>query len=1095
MHTLTLRFTVRDDNSYALDLASPDVGEAYGEFVPPFNAATARAVTHALEPGFDVARADDAIRDALTSMGVLCDNRLRRLRETVGGQLVGALIASDEIARAFDVALGIAEAQRKPLPIELHFGVGADALAALPWELIHYRRRFLVRDGTIALSRYPEGAIPPTEALGELPLRVLLMLPQPIGERVINPLEKRRALLHGLRRLDEQGAVVVDLLQPPTFETLVEAVTNGAYHVLHFDGHGVFAVRCACGALNAPGREVCGKCEEPLASQAPAGFLQLEDEYGRAMPVEAERLAAALRNTTVRLAVLSACQSAQVAEGDVWSGATPILVRAGVPLAVGMQVSVLVKAATAFARQFYLDLAAGRPVIEAVADGRKALLIEDVAQSWFVPALYGRPRGDTRLFDPGAAGAVDPELRAQMQGLRAELDRLEGEIGAIGVATRPEEIARLRAVREWVRETRAKLARRTPGGYAHVVSPLYGVLSNPYFVGRGAEICTVAESLAQKQHTVVWGTGGIGKTALVVEVAHRQGWRFPGGVLWLDCKGAPPLDSLLNRMGAFCGHPEVERMEPDERRVAVRAALAGLDHCLLVWDNAEDVLGRREVREFLHRLPSRCKALLTTRDDPEVLGWRTVELGGLASEAMTELFFLIAVDAGVKVGGAEDWAAIPQVIDFLEGHPLALTLVVPLAKKRGLRRVWAELQEQPLRGVEAALNASFERLNKTQQTLFTRLSVFTVAFTAEAAHALLPDEGEVDDALDGLVQRALLRFDGTHYDFHALVRQYAYRKLQTTNGQWPTVHRAAAKYLSARLKSVGGTPEEALEMVDQWKQAQEWETFVREASGLVGSLDRLGYWHEIEARLMQAREVTRTRLGDKQLEAQVLLDCGRMAYVQANMPTALESYRQALELFRAVGDRLGEANTLKAIGDVQQFRKEIDAALESYRQALELFRAVGARLGEANTLQAIGDVQQFRDERDAALESYRQALELFRAVGDRLGEANTLKAIGNLHLDQGNGEQGLEMLDQAFNLYQLVGDRVGQANIYWGLGLRLVNNGALQEAEPLLTQAVDLARQFAPDHPVTEHWTAVLTEVRAQLARAEGSEAAQPTGE
>ncbi|HEY67900.1 MAG TPA: CHAT domain-containing protein, partial [Thermoflexia bacterium] len=901
MHTLTLCFTVRDDNSYGLGVASPDVGEACGEFVPPFDAATTRAITRALEPGFDPAQADDATRDALTTVGVLHANRLRHLHETVGRQLAKALTVSDQVARAFDVALSLAEAQRKPLPVELHFGAGADALAALPWELLHYRGRFLVRDGSIALSRYPEGAFPPAEALGELPLRVLLVSPQPIGERVINPLEERRALLHGLRRLDEQGAVVVDLLQPPTFKTLVEAVTNGAYHVLHFNGHGVFAVRCACGTLNAPGREMCGQCGVSLAGQPPAGFLQLEDEYGRAMPVEAERLAAALRNTTVRLAVLSACQSAQVAEGDVWSGAAPTLVRAGVPLAVGMQVSVLVKAAITFARQFYLDLAAGRPIIEAVADARKALLTEDVAQSWFVPALYGRPRGDTRLFDPGAAGAVDPELRAQMQSLRAELDRLEGEVGAIGVATRPAEIARLRAVREQVRETRATLARRTPGGYAHVVSPLYGVPSNPYFVGRGAEICTVAESLAQKQHTVIWGTGGIGKTALAIEVAHRQGWRFPGGVLWLDCKGGPPFDSLLNRMGAFCGHPEVEMMAPNERRVAVRAALARLDECLLVWDNVEDVLGGSEVREFLHNLPPSCKALLTTRDDPEVLGWRTVELGGLTSEAMTELFFRIAADAGVKVGGAEDWAAIPRVVDFLEGHPLALTLVVPLAKKRGLRRVWAELQKQPLRGVEAALDVSFERLNGIQQALFTRLSVFTIPFAAEAAHALLPDGEEVDDALDVLVQRALLRFDGVHYDFHALVRQYAYNRLQTTDDQWPIVHHTAAEYLQAKLKSAGGTPDEALEMVDQWRQAREWETFAREASGLVGSLDRLGYWPEIEARLVQACEVTRTHVGDKQLEAQVLLDSGRMAYMQAKMAAALESYRQALELFRAVG--------------------------------------------------------------------------------------------------------------------------------------------------------------------------------------------------
>ena len=165
-------------------------------------------------------------------------------------------------------------------------------------------------------------------------------------------------------------------MPPPPFEPLVEAVTTGAYHVLHFSGHGVCAVRCACGTLNAPGREMCGQCGESLAGQSPAGFLQLEDEYGRAMPIEAERLAAALRNTTARLAVLSACQSAQVAEGDAWRGAAPILVRAGVPLGVWMQVSVLVKAATAIARPFYLYLPAGRPSMHAGSDGPHPLLVD-----------------------------------------------------------------------------------------------------------------------------------------------------------------------------------------------------------------------------------------------------------------------------------------------------------------------------------------------------------------------------------------------------------------------------------------------------------------------------------------------------------------------------------------------------------------------------------------------------------------------------------------------------------------------------------------------------------------------------------------------
>ena len=168
-------------------------------------------------------------------------------------------------------------------------------------------------------------------------------------------------------------------------------------------------------------------------------------------------------------------------------------------------------------------------------------------------------------------------------------------------------------------------------------------------------------------------------------------------------------------------------------------------------------------------------------------------------------------------------------------------------------------------------------------------------------------------------------------------------------------------------------------------------------------------------------------------------------------------------------------------GQWYRWRYEMRSALASYAQALDLFRAVGSRLGEANTRKAIGDVQQFKKENDAALASYAQALDLFRAVGDRLGEANTRKAIGDLLLAQGDSEKALQTLDQALNLYRLVGDRVGQANIYWGLGMHLAESGRLQEAEPLLGQAVDLAQQFAPAHPLTLQWEQTLAQMRARL--------------
>jgi tetratricopeptide (TPR) repeat protein len=458
-------------------------------------------------------------------------------------------------------------------------------LPPIHWELLYHKGRFLVADTSIALSRYPAGTIPLTPALAELPLRVLLVLSEPVDASPIFPEEARRELVHGLRTLDEAGAVIVDRLRPPTFDTLVEALRNGAYHMLIFYGHGAYG----------------------LSDGVPGGHLLFEDEFGGGELIQASQLGAVLRNTDVRLVLLGACQSAQVGphpfspspilgEGpgvraDVWSGTAPALLRGGVPLAIGMQVSMRVDAAQAFIRHFALSLAAGKTVVEAVGDARLPLIRDAYGKTWFIPALYGRPSDEYRLFDPGSPlpdGTL--ELRAEMKARRVEIARLEEAAGGLGMLSQPGEIAGLRAARAGFARARAELARRTPAGYAAVVSPLYGVPSNPVFVGRAAEIREVSRELRGEQPVVIWGAGGIGKTALAIEVAHRQGWRFPGGVLWLDCRGGPAFDTLLDRLGAFCGMEDMTGVDPGKKEMAIRGGLAGLgERCLLAWDNAEEV--------------------------------------------------------------------------------------------------------------------------------------------------------------------------------------------------------------------------------------------------------------------------------------------------------------------------------------------------------------------------------------------------------------------------------------------------------------------------------------------------------------------------
>ncbi|MDW8215393.1 MAG: tetratricopeptide repeat protein, partial [Roseiflexaceae bacterium] len=131
---------------------------------------------------------------------------------------------------------------------------------------------------------------------------------------------------------------------------------------------------------------------------------------------------------------------------------------------------------------------------------------------------------------------------------------------------------------------------------------------------------------------------------------------------------------------------------------------------------------------------------------------------------------------------------------------------------------------------------------------------------------------------------------------------------------------------------------------------------------------------------------------------------------------ALESYQQALRLFREIGAKLGEANVRKAIGDVQQFRKETSAALESYQQALRLFREIGAKLGEANVLAALSCLRLDDDPADSR-RLLEQALALRRAIGSVYDEAVDLGNYGIALLQRGRGAEALPYLERARDLF------------------------------------------------------------------------------
>ena len=120
---------------------------------------------------------------------------------------------------------------------------------------------------------------------------------------------------------------------------------------------------------------------------------------------------------------------------------------------------------------------------------------------------------------------------------------------------------------------------------------------NPLFVGRERDLSRLATVLkgggtaAIGQIAAATGLGGIGKTQLAVEFAHRYGHYFAGGVFWLSCADPAVVPAEVAACGGVRGldlRPDFGSLKQDDQIALVLAAWQSPLPRLLVFDNCED---------------------------------------------------------------------------------------------------------------------------------------------------------------------------------------------------------------------------------------------------------------------------------------------------------------------------------------------------------------------------------------------------------------------------------------------------------------------------------------------------------------------------
>ncbi|ABW27759.1 tetratricopeptide repeat protein [Acaryochloris marina] len=991
------------------------------------------------------------------------------------------------------------------------FQESASDLLALPWEILHDGTGYLSEgnNGVRVRRRLPKRKV--TRIIeADLPIRVLLISPRPEKDSEGNSvgyLDHRASAIPLIQAVENLGEalVKVDILEPPTFAALQEALQRGIdekdpYEIVHFDGHGVYDRRVGLGAL----------CfEDPQDSQK-LGQRLLD-------LVHADKLAAALREYGVPLIILEACQTAQ-STADPQASVAAKLLEQGVGSVVAMTHSVLVVTAQKFVEQFYKSLAEGKRIGDAMLAGQMALYNNPFRfkvmgagdlklQDWFVPVLY--------------QDADDPQLFTEKQGedaLRKLGERRELQLG------------------------------RLPEPPAH------------QFVGRSRHLLYVERLLAQENYVVIKGSGGMGKTALAVELCRwlvRSGRWQRAAFVSVEPQNVQDVSGVLDAIGQQLVPKYTVAQYGDDLDKALQPVVRALQDfpTVILLDNMESVLpdaegnnpaGVADVTELLElcqrllKADPRCRVVFTSRErlpKPFDVGGNTVELGRLSQGEATQLVEQVMAREGwmpPETDNATTPEEIKELVETVNCHPRALVLLARevahgvRATTENLAKLMAKLESQNRGDRENSLYASVElslrRLPEETRERVNRLAVLhgggnrfilsqVMGIEADAADAVaeqligvgmaeaqeysylrldpaLPAYlklGQGSEQLAALTEtwaEAMVQLVDYLYQQRSKDARLAFRLtlLELPNLMmlldWLAEQLTADASRAEAIAAMAGSIEHLLAELGR-PQALARAVVLRERAA--AAIPNWGHVRFENEQLVIERLLQDGQLQTAYERAQTLLEqakeAGANAYSGADYhlavahsmlgqvlvkggqaALALELLRTTQKLFEALGEQ-GERMAAKSLTrqadcltDLGQLDEAADTYEESIRRSEKMKDVRQVAVGKGN----LATVMRMQGRYEDAISAYKEARDIFVQQNEPSPVASIWHQMGRVHKNAGHYGQAESAYRKSLEIKTQIHNRAGQANSLTELGNLYNTWNRPEEAVTFYRQAADI---------------------------------------
>ncbi|WP_173921550.1 LuxR C-terminal-related transcriptional regulator [Agromyces sp. Marseille-P2726] len=599
------------------------------------------------------------------------------------------------------------------------------------------------------------------------------------------------------------------------------------------------------------------------------------------------------------------------------------------------------------------------------------------------------------------------------------------------------------------------------------------------FVGRDADLATLADLLDEQRWVTVVGPGGVGKTRLALEFASRSE-HVP---VIVELEHAEPGDVVARIARAL----DLEAVPGADAATSVVMALASHPY-LLVLDNVDRV--GPAVGELVARAQARANGLrvLTTSrtpigDDLEaVYPLAPLPVGGTDAPAVTMFLDRLGASGGAAAArlSTADLELAAHVCERLDGLPLAahvcerldgLPLAIELAAAVARHLSLAELAERldrdfatldravPAgrhRTLETAFDWTWDLLTEEERDVLCRLAALPRTFDIDLASAVTHPgaEGTVLRLLD---HSLLVATGGSPRRFRllAVMREFVHARTD------PAVIREVLEQHAVYMQRI----------TDQFVVTARTDDSAR-ALDLSATL-----CPEVNAALRWA-------LAAKHPSALPLA---------ADLSIGVEQYGSDVDSVRAIAMAARDERVLASatpqqlllMGNALAFL-DVELVGELAQRAMALAGGDGddrARLA-AHHLAGMADAYADRD--DTAHEHLDEAERIASSLGDswELAAVHQMRGIAFRHATPPQTERAMDEFEAAMRGFALAGDAMHVNNARFMLAFAAADSGReLDRAEQLVSECIAYAHSVGNEHELAHAYL-----VRAKLHRDDPTE-------